>query len=224
MNKTIMTIAALAALGLAAGGCAKDSKDMAATDAKAAPAEAAAADTSAAPADKAADTAAAPADKPADASAAADQGSATVPEAAPAEGAPAADTAAAAPETPPQPQDERQMLRDVRMGARALHTCVKIDDETVDTFQQCVNDAMSNAESKGGVTDSFHLGVDYRAWAFLGEHAETLKDKGMEWSKGYRKAYATRETYRQSAENLLGTTGLSESKVCSAIDVSDCPK
>lgn len=209
MNKTIWTMAALAALGFAVAACAKDSKDMTA-DANAAPAAEAAPDASAAPNADAAGTASA------------DEGSATVPEAAPQPEAAAA--AAAAPEPPPPPQTEYQKLRDVRYGARALYTCVKIENVTVDTFMQCVNDAMSTAEAKGGVTDSFKLGVDYRAWAFLGEHASDLREKGLEWSKGYRKARVERETYRQSAANLLDTTGLSESKVCNAIDVSDCPK
>jgi len=211
MTRIALTLAAVIALGFGAAACASKS-----TAPEAAPAAdaAAAPDASAPAADTAASDAAA---APEEAAPAAD--TATAPE----EGAPAADTAMAEPPAPP-PQTVYQMLRDVRYGARAVTVCTKIDNVTVTSFKQCVSDAVSKAEAKGGVTDSFQLGADYRAWAFLGDHAGDMREKGLEWSKQYRMAGKTRETYRASAADLLTRTGLSEKQVCNAVDASECPK
>jgi hypothetical protein len=212
MTRSILTFAAIVALGLGAAACAGKSE----TSESAAPA----ADQAAA----APDAAQAPA---ADQAAAAPEAAApTAPDAnapAPEMSAPATEMAAAEP-APPPAQTERQMLRDVRSGAHVSRVCAKVDTVSVTGFKQCVADAVSQAEAKGSGTDAYRLGADYRAWAFLGEHAAEMREKGLEWSKQYLQAYAERETFRKSAADLLDRTGLKEPQVCNAIDVGKCPE
>lgn len=198
MNRFLLAMAAL--LALAAVGCAKDSSKEAAP---------AASGAAAAPAAEA---------KPAEAAAPADTNAA-----APAEGNAAAPAAAAEPPPPPT-QTPQQMMRDIRNGGHAVNPCTKIDGVTTAGFVQCVDAAMAAAQAKGPVTDAYQLGLTYRAWAFMGEHVTDMHDKGLEWSKQYRMARETRETYRQTAANLLDKTGLAEKQVCPASGVSDCPE
>lgn len=201
MNRTALTFAAIVTLGFGTAACANEA---AAPETAAPAAEAPAPDANAAAPDAAtAPDAAAPADT----------------------AAPAADMATAEPAPAPTPaQNTNQMMRDVRLGAKAAYKCSRIDNVTVDGFDKCVADVLSDAEAKGTGTESYRLGVDYRAWTYLGEHAEDMREKGMEWSQQYRQAHQIRETYRKNAADLLDKTGLGEKKVCGAIDASGCPE
>ncbi len=152
---------------------------------------------------------------------------APVDQAAPADQATPADQAAPdqAPEAeaePAPPPTPKTMLRQVRMGAKAVHRCTKADELTVDNFNQCVTDALADADEKGLNTESYQLGAQYRAWAFMGEHAGKMYDRGEEWSKDYRAAGKVRDTYRKSVADLEDRTGLSEKQICDAVDVTDC--
>ncbi len=210
MNRFLLTIAAL--LAFAAAGCAKDSSKEAApttSGAAAAPAAEAKPAEAAAPADT---NAAAPAESNAAAPA---EGNAAAP-------APAPETAAAEP-TPPPPQTPQQMMRDIRNGGHAVNPCTKIDEVTTAGFDQCVDSALAAAQAKGQVSDAYQLGVNYRAWSYMGEHIAGMREKGMEWSKGYRMANESRENYRKAAAGLLDKTGLAEKQVCPASGVPDCP-
>ena len=212
MNRIAFTLATVVSLAFGVAGCAGDSSKTAAPAAAAPDASAPAADANAAPAAEAnapaasADTAAAPADSNAPA----------------AEAAPATETAAAEP-PPAAPQSTQQMMRDLRQGGHAVNPCMKVDNVTTVGFTQCVDAALAAAEAKGPVSDAYTLGVNNRAWAFMGEHIVDMKEKGLDWSKQYRMARERREAYRQTAANLLDKTGLVEKQVCPAAGVPDCP-
>jgi len=210
MNGLALTVAAtLLAFGTAA--CSSDSSKTAA----AAPA----ADANAAPAAASADAGAAAASS---GNAAAPDAAAPAADANAAQPAPAAETAAA--EAPQPQQSTQEMMRDIRNGGHSVSPCTKIDDVTTAGFNQCVASALNAANAKGQVTDAFQLGLNYRAWAFMGEHIQGMREKGLEWSKGYRMANQSRETYRKTASDLIDKTGLTEKQVCGPAGVSDCPE
>ena len=223
MNRIALTMAAGALLAFGTAACSSDSSKTAAA------AEAPAADANAAPAAAAPDASAAPAASDAGAPAASSDKAAAAPDAA----APAADAGAAQPapaaetaavEAPQPQQSTQEMMRDIRNGGHSVGPCTKIDDVTTAGFNQCVAAALTAANAKGQVTDAFQLGLNYRAWAFIGEHIHDMREKGLEWSKGYRMANQSRETYRKTSSDLIDKTGLTEKQVCGPAGVSDCPE
>ena len=226
MNRIAFTMAAGALLAFGTAACSSDSSKTA--DAAAAPEAAApAADANAAPAAAAADAGApaASSDKAAAPDAAAPDAAAPAADAnasAGAQPAPAAETAAV--EAPQPQQSTQEMMREIRNGGHSVNPCTKIDDVTTAGFNQCVAGALTAANAKGPVTDAFQLGLNYRAWSFMGEHIQEMREKGLEWSKGYRLANQSRETYRKTASDLIDKTGLTEKQVCGPAGVSDCPE
>lgn len=169
---------------------------------------------------KAAPDASAPAAAPDAGAPASDTSAPAAPAAAPA--APAADQAAPAPDqTAPSPaMTEQQMLREVRQGALAATRCSKADNVTVDSFNQCVTDTLADAGSKGTSSESYQLGAQYRSYAFMVEKADSIRDRGEEWSKQYRTANKMRDSYWKTVQDLVTRTGLDGKKVCNAIDVT----
>ena len=219
MNRIAFTMAAAALLAFGTAACSSDSSKTA--DAAAAPEAAApATDANAAAAAAPADTSAPPASS--DKAAAPDAAAPAADAGAGAQPAPAAETAAV--EAPPPQQSTREMMRDIRNGGHSVSPCTKIDDVTTAGFDQCVASALTAANAKGPVTDAFQLGLNYRAWAFMGEHIQDMREKGLEWSKGFRLANQSRETYRKTASELIDKTGLTEKQVCAPAGVPDCPE
>ena len=116
---------------------------------------------------------------------------------------------------------EREMLRDVRNGSYAIRYCQDIDDVTIKVFDDCVTGQITTAETDGKLTESYQLGADYQAWVFLGQHAETIHEKGYEWTKEYRQIFRSRAGYQKSVQNLIQRTGLDEREVCAQLK-GDC--